>query len=133
MKCIKQWSVTISFFLVNSLLFPSFGNTQSKNGFPSLSNLKQTNVALEMHGFRFSSGLDEQGRPNWDGLQRVPYISFGSGFIVKDDGTIVTNYHIATKVTSGFAKFDNKKVYEIKNIKGYNPYDDITILKITCQ
>lgn len=134
MKCLKQCCVIISALLINSLIFPSFGNAQSRSDFPNNDNLRQRNVALTMVGFKFSSGIDEEGRRNWQGFGIVglkkTYTRGGSGFIVGTDGTIVTNYHVATKALYGIAKFDDGSTYEIKKIKAYDPYNDIAFLKM---
>jgi Trypsin-like peptidase domain len=131
MKCIKQWSVIICFLLINSLFFPLSGNAKSRHDFPSNNNLKQRNVALEMYGFSFTSGINRDGSLNGQGLNIVESGCAGSGFLVGTDGTIVTNYHVASKALGGFARFDDGGRYPIRSIKVFDPYWDLAILKIT--
>ncbi len=114
----------------------------AKDDFPSNENLAQRNVGLLMECFAFTSGLrlNEQGKPNCNGIEIIEFIrpgerlgKHGSGFIVGNDGTIVTNYHVAAKSTGGRAKFKDGSTYEIRNIKVYDPVNDIAILKISGQ
>lgn len=65
--------------------------------FPSNAHLRCTTVSLRMAGFMFGAGLmrDHQGNPTGNGVERVPRPWCGSGFVIGQDGTIVTNYHVA--------------------------------------
>lgn len=99
---------------------------------PTLENLQERNVSLNMKGFAFASGLrkDAKGRPNGDGSELVKSSWCGSGFIVKSDGTILTNYHVAKRALEGKAVFENGASYNIKHIKVYDDVSDIAVLKI---
>jgi S1-C subfamily serine protease len=110
-------------------VFPLLGNAQSN--FPPFENLRKRNVALKMTGYVFSSGVDEQGNiTTCKGFEVRPIQWWGSGFIVRADGTIVTNYHVAGKALEGDAKFDDGSTYRITQIKVYDPIHDLAILKI---
>jgi S1-C subfamily serine protease len=100
--------------------------------FPDLKNLKERNVCLEMVGFEFLSGLKltSSGHYNGKGLECYEGTFYGSGFLVDDDGTILTNYHVAKRSMGGRAIFADGSSYEIKHIKVYDPYNDIAVLKI---
>lgn len=100
---------------------------------PSLAQLRQSNVALKMQGFRFASGLKRDGnnRPNGKGFQMISHSWSGSGFIASANGSVVTNYHVASKALKGWAVFDDKSTYEINHISVYDPQEDLAILKIS--
>ncbi|MEJ2508363.1 MAG: trypsin-like peptidase domain-containing protein [Gammaproteobacteria bacterium] len=100
--------------------------------FPTNHQLAQSNVSLAVSGFRFGGGLqpDSSGKPSGNGMGVVPVQWWGSGFIVRSDGTLVTNYHVASKAISMQAIFDNGARYSIKHIKVYDPTRDLAVLKI---
>ncbi len=54
----------------------------------------------------------------------------GSGFIVSEDGQIVTNYHIIEKAKKIFVKLKNKKVYNRVRVISFDRRKDIAVLKI---
>jgi serine protease Do len=54
--------------------------------------------------------------------------SLGSGFIIKKDGTVVTNNHVIANA-DGIIVRVNKKEYEAK-VLGADPYSDVAVLKI---
>ena len=54
--------------------------------------------------------------------------SLGSGFIIKKDGTIVTNNHVIANA-DGIIVRVNQKEYEAK-VLGADPYSDVAVLKI---
>src|SRR5215813_15185157 len=75
--------------------------------FPSNAQLRRTTVSLRMVGFTFGSGvtLNNQGEPTGNGVELVPHQWCGSGFVIGQDGTIVTNYHVARRALRGQALF----------------------------
>lgn len=132
------------FLLAAALLLPASGLAQAKKArpaapakdeFPSNRELEARNMALIMEGFAFTSGMraNQSGQPNCLGLELAPAKWNGSGFLVKSDGTIVTNYHVASKALRGIGKLADGSSYEINNIKVYHPFEDIAILKLTGQ
>lgn len=96
--------------------------------------MQKTNVCLTMKGFAFGSGLvkAENGKPNGNGMQVVESGWHGSGFIAKEDGTVVTNYHVAQHALGGIALFDDDKrtSVEVVGIKAYDTRNDIAIIKL---
>ena len=94
--------------------------------------MRQRNVALEMEGFVFEAGMrpNSKGMPNGNGLALAYGKWHGSGFIAGEDGSIITNYHVARRTIKGRAKFDDGSSYEIRHIKIYSPRQDLAILKI---
>ena len=118
------------------LAFPLSSNGQQKSAqpdFPSNDDLRKRNVALLMEGFMFTPGVNRNGEATWDGLGFMGVRWAGSGFIVKEDGTILTNYHVARRALKGQAKFDDGSTFEIRNIKVYSRSDDLAVLKISGQ
>jgi S1-C subfamily serine protease len=130
MRCRNLWAALIGVVLLTCLMIAVDGDAQSK--FPSLENLRQRNVALEMEGFNFVAGMrrNSKGGPNGNGFDIAPIRWFGSGFIAGEDGSIITNYHVARRALKGRAKFDDGSSYEIRHIKIYDPKQDLAILKI---
>jgi len=57
-------------------------------------------------------------------------IGLGSGFIVKDDGIIITNYHVVEGAYPALIKLKNGDIYEDVSVIDYNERNDIAILKI---
>jgi hypothetical protein len=111
------------------------GQANSQGKFPSNKNLEDRNISLKMSGFIFASGLrtDERGKMNCNGIELLANEWAGSGFVVKDDGTVVTNYHVARKALRGEAILIDGSRYDIEHIKVYHSYDDLAILKIRSQ
>ena len=131
MKRANQLAIICTVFILWLVsIMPKFGFAQSE--FPSLTTLKQTNVALEMMGFGFGSGLqpNSNGMPNGNGFDILPQTWVGSGFIASDDGSVVTNYHVARRALQGVARFDDGSSYAISDIRTYSPNDDLAILRI---
>lgn len=130
MKHLKVLFARYVVLLLSVPLMSTIGLAQSE--FPSLKELRQTNVALEMSGFTFGSGLrpDTKGKPNGDGFDIIPQRWVGSGFIARADGSVITNYHVARRALQGVAKFDDGSSYEVRHIRIYSPSEDLAILKI---
>lgn len=95
--------------------------------------LTPNNVALKMQGFMFASGIkkDKNGKPNGNGFQMVPCRWSGSGFIATVGGSVITNYHVASKAIKGLAVFNDKSTYEINHISVYDAGEDLAILKLS--
>jgi S1-C subfamily serine protease len=61
----------------------------------------------------------------------------GSGFVLSEDGEIVTNAHVVTDESSGsrkpasevFVEFENRNVLEAQ-IVGFDPFADVALLKV---
>jgi len=125
-------SLLVTLVMIGSAMF--FASPQ-ETAFPSLDELKGTNVSLEMTVFEFTSGLrpDQQGAPNGNGIEIYPVKAEGSGFIAKDDGTIITNYHVVRRAVSGRAVFEDGSSYEIAQIKVYDDVNDLAVLKLKAE
>lgn len=127
------------FIIVSCLLalivHPGFTGTGKADDFPSNKELGERNVALKMYRFDFASGMkaNAQGKPNGDGVELVEVGSSGSGFLVGEDGTILTNYHVTRKAVKGEAVFEEGSRFEIRNIKVYDRRNDLAVLQISSQ
>jgi hypothetical protein len=100
--------------------------------FPGFPELTKANVSLELEGFGFAAGLrpNDKGKPNGNGTELVRAGGGGSGFVVKSDGTLVTNYHVARRMLKGRAIFQGGATYEVTQLRGYNQGRDLALLKI---
>ncbi|MHC1729335.1 MAG: S1C family serine protease [Syntrophobacteraceae bacterium] len=121
--------------LLALILCPCFAGVGKADDFPSNKELGERNVALKMYRFDFASGMkqDAQGKPNGNGAELVEVGSSGSGFLVREDGTILTNYHVARKAVKGEAIFDEGSRFEIRNIRVYDRKNDLAVLQISSQ
>ena len=122
-------SLACCVMLVLFTVHSSFG---AQDASPSNASLKQRNVAIKVYGFGFGSGLQpgQNGKANGDGVQLVEESWTGSGFLVKNDGTLVTNYHVARRALRAQAVFDDGSAYQIPYIRVYDNFADIAVLKI---
>ncbi len=134
MRRIKSWLAPLALILM-ILAFSTSVSSQATGQAISYDELKKTNVNLEMAGFEFGSGMraDAKGNPNGNGLELLQAQWAGSGFIVQDDGTILTNYHVARRALGGRAVFEDGSSYDISQIKAYDPVFDVAVLKIKAQ
>ncbi len=116
------------FFTLMTLHSPGYGQANR----PTYEELTKTNVSLQMSGFGFHSGLrpTQQGNPNGNGIEIMPKQWSGSGFIVRNDGTIFTNYHVSRRALTGKAYFEDGSSFDIISIKAYDPQNDIAVLKL---
>ena len=78
MKCRNLWAALVGVVFLTCMMITVDGDAQP---FPSLENLRQRNVALEMDGFKFVAGMrpNNKGRPNGNGFDLSPIRWFGSG------------------------------------------------------
>jgi serine protease Do len=60
--------------------------------------------------------------------QTTPKSSAGSGFIISEDGFIVTNYHVVEGATSVTVILANGKKYSCQ-VRGYDATNDVAVLK----
>lgn len=68
--------------------------------------------------------------PSGNGLEVMGLEWYGSGFVVREDGTILTNFHVASKALSARAQFEMGGSYEIHHIRVYDSVNDLAVLKI---
>jgi hypothetical protein len=57
-------------------------------------------------------------------------ISQGSGFIVSQDGKVVTNFHVIKGCSSAIVKFSDGAFYQVAGVQATDPTKDVAILKI---
>lgn len=131
MSSSKKWRALVGFLIV--LLAVMWGNGQTPPTAPDLQTLRDTNVVLRMSGFFFPGGVDKNGHLTGEGTQIVLKNWQGSGFIVQSDGTLVTNYHVASKALAGVAVFDDGSRFDVDQIKIYDPVNDLAVLRIRAQ
>lgn len=62
-------------------------------------------------------------------MGEAPAGSLGSGFIISQDGYILTNAHVIADTNQVTVKLTNKREYQAKVI-GMDPYTDVALLKI---
>ncbi len=135
MEMRKLEIVILCFALVNPFVLLAVGNAQTEKSQPdaiTFEYLTERNVSLEMEGFMFASGLrlNENGQPNGIGTEVLASKWCGSGFLVKDDGTLVTNYHVARRALRGKSIFEDGGTFDITHIKVYDPVNDIAVMKL---
>jgi serine protease Do len=117
--------------------FPSFADLVEKLK-PSVVNISTTSV-VRPRGFRdrqpkspFSENdpFDEFFRKFFEGTPRHEYKrqGLGSGFIISEDGYVVTNYHVVEKAVDISVILENGDKYEAKVI-GKDPKTDLAVVK----
>lgn len=63
------------------------------------------------------------------GPQKRKSTALGSGFVINENGTVITNNHVIQNAEGIFVKFTDGKEYEAE-IVGTDPVSDIAVLKI---
>lgn len=58
--------------------------------------------------------------------------SVGSGFFCDEKGTVITNYHVIEKCSSATITLSDGKIYDVKQVLGFDVDRDIAILSTTC-
>jgi serine protease Do len=117
--------------------FPSFADLVEKLK-PSVVNIGTTSV-VKPRGFRerrprspFSENdpFEEFFRKFFEGSPRQEYKrqGLGSGFIISEDGYVVTNYHVVEKAVDISVILENGDKYEAKVI-GKDPKTDLAVVK----
>lgn len=114
---------------------PSFVNLVKQQG-PTVVNISATRHAQQQQGV---PALPE-GHPLREffrrfGRQQQPdsgealAASLGSGFIISEDGYVLTNAHVIADTDEVVVKLTNKREYRAK-VVGADPYTDVALLKI---
>ncbi|MGD1018720.1 MAG: trypsin-like peptidase domain-containing protein [Verrucomicrobiia bacterium] len=57
-------------------------------------------------------------------------IATGTGFLVSNDGKLVTNYHVIENAANGAAKAENGDLFPIEGVLASDPKDDLALVKI---
>ena len=79
--------------------------------------------------FRKFFGDDLFGKRFFDQIPRQPAAGQGSGFIISDDGYILTNAHVVDQADEIIVRLNNRKEYQAELI-GTDKRTDIALLKI---
>lgn len=81
-------------------------------------------------GSPFEEFLERFGNPNMpDGQQQRPLRGVGSGFIIDDEGFIVTNHHVVESADDIEITLDDGRTFSAELI-GTDPQTDLAVLKI---
>ena len=128
--------IAIVFFCEKSLADISKGFSDlAKKSMPSVVNISATKVVETRGGnpfpFQFPPGspFEEFFKDQNKGQKQRRTVALGSGFVIKSDGTVITNNHVIQGAEGIFVRFTDGKEYEAKLI-GTDPVSDIAVLKI---
>jgi S1-C subfamily serine protease len=115
------------------------GGTSTESSTESAEPLPEVAIEAASPGFN-AAQIYEEAAPGVVTIRAV-YGSAGgaegSGFVLDENGEIVTNAHVVTDESSGtrkpasevFVEFENRNVLEAK-IVGFDPFADVALLKI---
>jgi S1-C subfamily serine protease len=96
---------------------------------PSFSTDEQNNIDIYRSSRNATVNITSiVYREGWF-FQLVPEKGIGSGFIIKDSGEILTNYHVVSGTAQLTVTLADKKVYKAK-ILGRDPRNDLALVKI---
>tara|TARA_B100000963_G_scaffold237413_1_gene207551 strand:+ start:1350 stop:2771 length:1422 start_codon:yes stop_codon:yes gene_type:complete len=108
----------------------------AEKSMPSVVNISATTVVetrSQPFPFQFPPGSPfEEFFKDFDqnsGPQKRRSTALGSGFVIKDNGIVITNNHVIQNAEGIVVKFTDGKEYEAKLI-GTDPVSDIAVLKI---
>ena len=97
-------------------------------GFTRIPAKKKTKLAVSDIYARYSQGIVSITVKNKDGSE----LGEGSGFVLSQDGFIVTNFHVISKAYSAVIKVGEGHIYQASLVKA-EPCLDIAVLKINAQ
>ncbi|HEY1241506.1 MAG TPA: trypsin-like peptidase domain-containing protein [Bryobacteraceae bacterium] len=96
---------------------------------PSFSNDEQNNIDIYRTSRDATVNITSiVYREGWF-FQLVPERGIGSGFILKETGEILTNYHVISGTAQLTVRLADKKVYKAR-ILGRDPRNDLALVKI---
>src|SRR5579871_6950977 len=96
---------------------------------PSFSNDEQNNIDIYKSSRDATVNITSiVYREGWF-FQLVPERGIGSGFLIKDSGEILTNYHVVSGNAQLTVRLADKKVYKAR-ILGRDPRNDLALVKI---
>ena len=107
----------------------------AKKSMPSVVNISATKVVETRGGNPFpfqvppGSPFEEFFKDQNKGQKQRRTVALGSGFVIKNNGTVITNNHVIQGAEGIFVRFTDGKEYEAKLI-GTDPVSDIAVLKI---
>lgn len=139
----KKLTLIITLALVSSITFasslPNFVNL-AKQTAPGVVNISTTQTIKggSMQGFGFPEGMpdffkdffgDFDGAPNFGERPNRKAQSLGSGFIVSQDGYILTNNHVVENADEIIVSLTDRRTFKAKLIGG-DKTTDVALLKI---
>ncbi|NNE52184.1 MAG: Do family serine endopeptidase [Sulfitobacter sp.] len=98
---------------------------------PAVVFIEVTAKAQQMSGV-LPEGLPDELRRRFEGLtpgQGAPRGGLGSGFIISDEGQIVTNHHVVAGAETVTVKLADGRSFEAE-VVGSDPMTDIALLKV---
>ncbi len=96
---------------------------------PGFSNDEQNNIDIYKSSRDATVNITSiVYREGWF-FQMVPERGIGSGFIIKDSGEILTNYHVVSGNSQLTVTLADKKVYKAR-VLGRDPRNDLALVKI---
>lgn len=60
-------------------------------------------------------------------------VATGTGFLVSNDGKLITNHHVVKNASAGLAKAENGGLFPIEGILADDPTNDLVLLKIAAK
>lgn len=112
---------------------PSFVNLVKQQG-PTVVNISATRHAQQQgvpnlpEGHPLREFFRRYGRQQPDSGEAIA-ASLGSGFIISEDGYVLTNAHVIANTDEVIVKLTTKREYKAK-VVGADPYTDVALLKI---
>jgi serine protease Do len=79
--------------------------------------------------FQFFKGIPGYGQGPRGGVPQQPFRGQGSGFIVSEDGLILTNAHVVREAKDVTVKLNDRREFPAK-VLGSDPVTDIAVLRI---
>ena len=115
---------------------PDFASLVEKNA-PAIVNIATLQTVTSRGGARSSEieellrrlSPDEQLPPGFGETPSRPRGGVGSGFIISDDGYIITNHHVVTGADKITVSLNDRRVFEAQVI-GSDELSDVALLKI---
>lgn len=130
MKVNQRSMIPAGVFALALWLVPTMAATQGD--LPAYEELEKSNVSIGARILVFTSGMlpTADGGISGRGFEAGLVDSCGSGFIVKADGTVVTNFHVIRRAQEAWARFEDGSQFRIGHIKVYDPNWDLAVLKL---
>ena len=97
--------------------------TKRSNGHPPF------NIPDMPENAPFKDFFDKFFRPEEDGIEEHDARSLGSGFIISDDGYVITNNHVVKDADEIIVRLSDRREFKAEII-GTDHYSDIALLKI---
>jgi serine protease Do len=113
---------------------PNFVNLVKQQG-PTVVNISATRHAQQQgvpnlpEGHPLREFFRRFGRQQQPDSGEAIAASLGSGFIISEDGFVLTNAHVIADTDEVIVKLTNKREYKAK-VVGADPYTDVALLKI---